>query len=111
MIVSGAGDGTVRVWESATGRRIATMIGVREGWAVLLPDGSYKLVGEPDGAFWWMVKTVRFEPGELDPYDPTVRRIPEDGPLPLPAGWHPVQPRAAPPGPRPARKGGIFRRR
>ncbi|CAO5150475.1 hypothetical protein FAIPA1_130097 [Frankia sp. AiPs1] len=32
----------------------------RRGWAVLLPDGSYKLMGEPDGRFWWMVKDVRF---------------------------------------------------
>jgi len=111
MIVSGAGDGTVRLWETATGRQIATMIGVRDGRAILPPHSSYKLVGEPDGAFWWMIKCVRFEPGELDQHDPTVRRVPEDAPLALPAGWHPITPPVAPPGPRPSRKGGIFRRR
>ncbi len=87
------------------------MIGGRSRWALLLPDGSYKVVGEPDGSFWWVIKNVRFEPGELDGYDPVVRRIPADAPLPLPTGWHPVPPRVAPPGPRPAPKGGLFRRR
>jgi len=110
MVVSGADDRLVRLWDTASGRPVATMIGVRDGYAVLLPDGSYKLVGEPDGSFWWMIKCVRFEPGELDQYDPTVRRLTEDAPLPLPASWHPITPRVAPPGPRPPRKG-IFRRR
>ncbi len=86
MIASGGDDGTVRLWDTATGRQIAIMIGGRSGWALLLPDGSYKLVGEPDGSFWWMIKNVRFEPGELDGYDPTVRRLAPDAPLPLPAG-------------------------
>ncbi|WP_250283548.1 hypothetical protein, partial [Frankia sp. CiP1_Cm_nod2] len=98
-----------------TGRRIATVIGLQDGWAVLLPDGSYKLVGEPGGSFWWVIKTVRFEPGELDGYDPAIRRLAEDAPLPLPAGWHPVTPQVIPPvrppDPRPGRRSGIFRRR
>ncbi|WP_322753832.1 pentapeptide repeat-containing protein [Frankia sp. Cas3] len=90
MIASGSDDATVRLWDTATGRSIATLIGVRDGWALLRPDGSYKLVGEPDGSFWWVIGNVRFEPGELDGYDPTVRRLSEDTPLPLP----PVPPRA-----------------
>nr|WP_239380803.1 WD40 repeat domain-containing protein [Frankia sp. CIT1] len=102
MIASGGDDGTVRLWDTATGQQIATVIGIRDGWAVLLADGSYKLVGEPAGSFWWVIKNVRFEPGELDDYDPTIRRVPADTPLPLPAGWHPVTPRVAPPGPRPS---------
>ncbi len=85
MIVSGGVDGTVRLWDVATGQQIATVISVRNGWAVLLADGLYKLVGEPAGSFWWMIKNVRFEPGELDGYDPTIRRLPPDAPLPLPA--------------------------
>ncbi|WP_322763155.1 pentapeptide repeat-containing protein [Frankia sp. Cr2] len=86
MIASGSDDATVRLWDTATGRSIATLIGVRDGWALLLPDGSYKLVGEPDGSFWWVIGNVRFEPGELDGYDPTVRRVPADAPLVLPGG-------------------------
>jgi hypothetical protein len=111
MVVSGADDGTVRLWETTSGRPVATMIGIRDGYAVLLPDGSYKLVGKPDGSFWWMIKCVRFEPGELDQYDPTVRRLSEDARLPLPAGWHVVFPRIASPAARSPRKSGIFRRR
>lgn len=69
---------------------------------MLLPDGAYKLVGESKGRFWWVIKNVRFEPGELDPYDPTIRRLPPGARLPLPAAWHPVplQP-TSPAAPRP----------
>jgi hypothetical protein len=50
---------------------------------VLFPDGSYKLEGEAAGAFWWAIKLCRFEPGELDPYIPEIRRIPNDAPIPV----------------------------
>jgi hypothetical protein len=54
------------------------------GWAAFLPDGRYKLHGSPAGRFWWAMKLCRFEPGELDPYVPGIRRVPLDEPL-LPA--------------------------
>jgi hypothetical protein len=83
-LASGA-DTTVRLWDTATGRHLATLIGVRGGgWAVLLPDGSYKCDGDTAGAFWWAIKLCRFEPGELDPYVPEIRRLPADAPIPPP---------------------------
>ncbi len=29
-----------------------------------------------------VIKLCRFAPGELDPYDPTIRRLPTDVPIP-----------------------------
>jgi WD40 repeat protein len=76
-------DGTVRVWDAATGAPLATLLALPEGgWATLLPDGSYKLDGEPAGRFWWVVGQHRFEPGELDGFSPNVRRRTADEPLP-----------------------------
>jgi hypothetical protein len=37
-----------------------------ESFAVLLPDGSYKLGGSPGALLWWAVKSCRFGSGELD---------------------------------------------
>jgi hypothetical protein len=117
LLASGSNDRQVRLWDVATGRALAIMVGTRGGWVVLFPDGAYKLVGDSDGSLWWIIKTVRFEPGELDAYDPAVRRLPEDARLPLPAAWHTVTPRPAPPRPadpdppsEPPRRG-LFRRR
>jgi hypothetical protein len=82
-LASGSTDSTVRLWDTATGRQLGAMIATRGGWAVLLPDGSYKFDGDTAGAFWWAVKLCRFEPGELDPYVPEIRRLPANAPIPL----------------------------
>ncbi len=102
LLATGSWDGTAHLWNPTTGARVATLLGLAEdAWAVLLPDSSHKLGGTAGGSFQWKIKSVRFEAGELDPYDPTIRRLPNDAPLPLPAGWRPVTPRVTPPGPRP----------
>jgi hypothetical protein len=49
---------------------------------VLLPDGSYKLTGDPGDELWWSVGLARFEPGDLDAFDPTIRRLPDDAVIP-----------------------------
>ncbi|EIV94186.1 WD40 repeat domain-containing protein, partial [Frankia sp. QA3] len=100
LLVSGGQDGSVRVWETTTGRPIAALLGLPAGWAALLPDG-YKLVGDPGGAFWWTIKAVRFEPGELDRFDPSARRLPDDAPLPLPPEYRIVTPGMRPVAARP----------
>nr|WP_143532609.1 hypothetical protein [Saccharothrix sp. ALI-22-I] len=58
------------------------MITTEEGWAVLLPDGSYRVSGDLSDNLWWAVKLSRFEVGELDPYVPEIRKIPDDMPIP-----------------------------
>ena len=55
-----------------------TLLGLPEGWAALASDGRYKQEGEIAGQFWHVVGMCRFGSGELDPYLPTVRRLPLD---------------------------------
>ena len=43
---------------------------------MLAADGrTYKAGGDTGDLLWWMIKSVRFEVGELDPYDPTITRL------------------------------------
>jgi WD40 repeat protein len=83
LLATTSRDGTVRLWDPATGALRATLLALgRGGYAVFLPDGSYKLEGDPGCALWWAIKLCRFAPGELDPYDPAIRRLPADAPFP-----------------------------
>lgn len=83
LLATASADGTARLWDPATGAWRATLLALETGgYAVLLPDGSYKLEGDPGRSLWWAIKLCRFAPGELDPYDPTIRRLPPDAPLP-----------------------------
>lgn len=50
--------------------------------ALLLPEGSSKLEGDSGHSLWWSIKQCRFEPDELDPYGPTIRRLPYRRPHP-----------------------------
>ncbi|MGH3821396.1 MAG: hypothetical protein ACRDRA_00895 [Pseudonocardiaceae bacterium] len=82
-LLASASDATVRLWDPATGVLRATLLALEAGgYAVLLPDGSYKLDGDPGRSLWWAIKLCRFAPGELDPYDPTIRRLSADAPIP-----------------------------
>jgi WD40 repeat protein len=82
-VASGGMDGTVRLWDVASGTLVATLAGLAGGgWAVLLPDGSYKLAGDPGDSLWWVMNGLRFAPGELDGLDPAVRRLDERVPVP-----------------------------
>ncbi len=91
VIASGSNDGTVRLWRADTGTLIATLLGpTKDAWAVFVRDGSYKFGGTASESLQWKIGNARFDLDELDSYDPTIRRLPDDASLPLPAGWHPV---------------------
>ena len=82
LLATASADGTARLWDPATGAMRATLLALDNGgYAVLLPDGSYKLDGDPGRALWWAIKLCRFAPGELDPYDPVIRRLPAGAPI------------------------------
>ena len=63
--------------------QVATLVTTRNGaWAALLPDGrSYKSAGDVSDVLWWAIKMVRFEAGELDPYDPSIHCLPHSQPI------------------------------
>jgi sugar lactone lactonase YvrE len=83
LLATTSTDGTARLWDPSTGALRATLLALdKDGCAVFLPDGSYKLEGDAGHTLWWAIKLCRFAPGELDPYDPTIRRLPADAPFP-----------------------------
>jgi len=82
FFITSSADGTARIWSSDTWQTVATLIPLGEGgYATLLPGGSYKLRGTPGDRLWWAMKLCRFAPGELDPYVPGIRRLPDDAPI------------------------------
>jgi WD40 repeat protein len=79
LLASGGDDGAVRLWRPGPPLSpYVTLLGLPEGWAAFSPDGRYKSGGAATGEFWHTVGLCRFEPGELDPYLPEVRRLPAD---------------------------------
>ena len=86
LLATASADHTARLWDPGSGTWLATVLDLDAGgYAVLMPDGSYKLACDPGRSlwrvFWWAIKLCRFTPGELDPYDPTIRRLPADAPI------------------------------
>ena len=87
LAATASSDGTARIWDTATGAHLVTLVPLSEGYATLLPDGTYKIGGNPQDSIWWAIKLCRFAPGELDPYVPSLQRLPSDAPV-LPAIHH-----------------------
>jgi hypothetical protein len=63
--VSGCDDGSVRVWDAATGRELGALL---PHGVVVYSDGSYALSGEPDGEVWWSIGARRVELADLEPF-------------------------------------------
>jgi WD40 repeat protein/3',5'-cyclic AMP phosphodiesterase CpdA len=81
LLATGSADNTARIWDAA-GTHLATLVSLPDGgYATLLPDGSYKLDGDPTDRVWWAIKLCRFEAGELDPHVPGIRRLPPEAPI------------------------------
>lgn len=82
-------DGTARIWDTTTGAAAVTLVALPDaGYAALLPDGRYKISGDPCGRLWWTAGLHRFNPGELDTPDGAIRRLPDGDPLPPPLAPH-----------------------
>lgn len=89
-LASGGEDGCIQIWSipgeheyGAVPRRLATLTLFDENTsAILLPDGSYKLDGDPGGRLWWSIGLNRIESGEIERIDPSVRRLSVDEPVP-----------------------------
>jgi WD40 repeat protein len=79
-LATAGNDGTIRVWDArgAAPALRAILLGLPDGWAALAEDGRYKVAGDPGGRFWYVIGRCRFEPGELDPYLPAIRRLGEE---------------------------------
>jgi len=83
-LATGSEDNTIRIWDLGSGQTTMTLVELPDGgYATLLPDGRYKLKGDPGDRLWWAVKLCRFVPGELDDYVAGLTRLPEDAPLSL----------------------------
>jgi WD40 repeat protein len=81
-LVSASFDGTARAWDIAAGALLATLVALPgDGYATFFPDGGYHADG-PGDEVWWAVGLGRFAPGELDPYLPAVRAVPDGRPAP-----------------------------
>jgi WD40 repeat protein len=83
LLATTSSDNLIRLWDvSGAPALAATLAPLGNGAHVtLLPDGSYKLRGEPDESLWWAMRLCRLAPGELDEYVPEIRRLPADAPI------------------------------
>jgi WD40 repeat protein len=70
-----------QVWDLITGKPLATLASLADGWVALSPDGRYKLEGNAAGEVWYASGLCRFEIGEMDPYLRQFRRLPLDEPM------------------------------
>ena len=81
QLASSGNDGTLRLWNPHLGTWVLTLLPLAEGWVAISADRRYKTDGTFEGGFWFAAALCRFEPGELDPYVPLIRRLPKDAPL------------------------------
>ena len=81
LLATGSRDGTVRLWVPITGEPLATLARFDDGWVAFTPDGRYQTGGKSAGQFWYAIGLCHFEPDELAPYLPSVRRVAEGAPL------------------------------
>lgn len=81
-MASASHDGTIALWDSSTGQRLARLIPLSgDGFGTLLPEGSFKLRGEPADVIWFAIKLCRLGIGEIAPYSTALRWLAESAPI------------------------------
>src|SRR5262249_61296345 len=54
LLATVSSDATARLWDAASGTCLATLVPLPGGgYITLLPDGRYKLDGDPGDRLWW----------------------------------------------------------
>ena len=82
-IATGSHDGSTRIWDTATAAHLATLVAFPDGgYATILLNSTCKLKGDPGDTLWRAIKMCRFEAGELDSYDKSIRQLPAGAPIP-----------------------------
>ena len=85
LLATASSDATARLWDAASGAHLATLVPLPSGgYITLLPDGRYKLDGDPGDCLWWAAGLRRLGPAEVSSRFPEVRRLPPGAPI-LPA--------------------------
>jgi WD40 repeat protein len=85
LLATASSDATARLWDAATGTHLATLVPLPSGgYITLLPDGRYKLAGDPGDRLWWAAGLRRLGAAEVSSHFPEVRRLPPEAPV-LPA--------------------------
>jgi WD40 repeat protein len=78
MVAIASQVGPVRLFSTTTGKCLAMLLPLPDGWVALRGDSLHcRTGGEIRGAFWYAAGLCRFEPGELDPYLPAPFLLPE----------------------------------
>jgi WD40 repeat protein len=54
LLATASSDATARLWDAVSGAHPATLVPLPSGgYITLLPDGRYKLDGDPGDRLWW----------------------------------------------------------
>lgn len=81
VVASGSMDGTVRFWNTDTGRCLGSLLFSHGGWAVLSGDGRYKIGGDIGKGVWFAKGLERCVPSEASKKFPKMKRL--TGKVPL----------------------------
>lgn len=81
-LAAAGGDHAVRIWDTSRATPHAVLVPLGESGSVaLFHDQRYVLNGRLGDEYWYAIGMCRFEPGDLDPYVPSLKPVPAGEPL------------------------------